>query len=196
MATSTFLEHGRWVPGIGDPTIIGWVTVAVYFIVALICFKAVFLSNIHYRQNKPGSDKSILVFWNFLAFILIFLGFNKQLDLQSLLTQIGRDIAVEQGWYKSRRTVQVIFVISIGLIGVATFTYLIRTYRNTNSSVKIALTGCVILFSFIFIRASSFHHIDIFISMKLAGVRMNGALELGGLAIIGIGGFRYSKSKN
>jgi len=39
------VENGKWIPGIGDPTIIGWITVAVYFIVALICLKAAFTSN-------------------------------------------------------------------------------------------------------------------------------------------------------
>jgi len=180
------IENGRWVPSIGDPTIIGWVTVAVYFIVAIICLKATFTSS---------SEKSIKNFWLFLTFFLIALGINKQLDLQSLLTQIGKGIAIEQGLYKDRHIVQAGFIILIGLLGVTALTFLIKTYRNTNFSIKTALTGCVILFSFILIRASSFHHMDIFINMKLVGVKMNWLLELGGLAIIGVGGFRYFYNK-
>ena len=131
----------------------------------------------------------------FLTFFLLALGINKQLDLQSLFTQIGKDIAIEQGWYKDRRIIQTGFIILIGLVGVTTLTILIKTYHNTSSSVKIALAGCTILFSFILIRASSFHHMDIFINMKLIGVRMNWLLELGGLTIIGMGAFRYFYSK-
>ena len=180
------IENGRWVPGIGDPTIIGWVTVAVYFIVAIICLKAAFTSNY---------EKPIKNFWLFLTLFLIALGINKQLDLQSLLTQIGKDMAISQGWYKDRRLVQAGFIILIGLLGITALTFLIKTYRNANFSIEIALTGCIILFSFILIRASSFHHMDIFINMKLVGVKMNWLLELGGLAIIGLGGFRYFYSK-
>lgn len=187
------IESDRWVPGIGDPTVIGWVTVAVYFVVALISLKATFLS----QQNNLAKcnsrqDKSIKVFWLFLTFFLIALGINKQLDLQSLLTQIGRDIAKSHGWYKDRRLFQTGFIILIGVIGITSLTLLIRTYRNTCYSIKIALTGCAILFIFILIRASSFHHMDIFINMKLIGIKMNWLLELGSLAIIGLGGYRYT----
>ena len=148
----------------------------------------------YFEKDGESSKKSIKNFWLFLAFFLIALGVNKQLDLQSLLTQIGKDIAVEQGWYKNRRIVQLSFIILIGLVGVTALTFLIKTYRNTHSAVKITLTGCIILFSFILIRASSFHHMDIFINLKLIGIKINWLLELGGLAIIGLGGFRYTIS--
>ena len=180
------IENGRWVPSIGDPTIIGWVTVVTYFIVAIICLKAAFTSS---------SEKSIKNFWLFLTLCLIALAINKQLDIQSLFTQIAKDTAISQGWYKDRRLVQIGFIILIGLLGITALTIIIRTYRNTSSSVKIALAGCVILFVFILVRASSFHHMDIFINMKFAGVKMNWLLELGGLTIIGTGGFRYFYSK-
>ena len=169
-------------------------TVAAYFIVAVICLKAAFTSKLDGNQNKSNHEKSIKTFWLFLTFFLIALGINKQLDLQSLLTQIGKDIAIEQGWYKNRHIVQLGFIILIGLTGVTALTFMIKTYRNTNFSVNIALTGCIILFSFILIRASSFHHMDIFINIKVASVKMNWLLELGGLVIIGIGGFRYTIS--
>ena len=181
------IENGRWVPSIGDPTILGWVTVFVYFTVAIICLKA---------ATSAESKKSEKLFWLYLTIFLIALGINKQLDLQSLFTQIGKDLAIAQGWYKDRRLVQIGFIILIGLLGVTSATILIRTYRNANTAIKIAFAGCIILFVFILIRASSFHHMDIFINMKVADVRMNGILELGGLAIIGTGGLRYFYSKN
>lgn len=180
------IENGRWVPSIGDPTIIGWVTVAVYFIVALICLKAAFTSN---------SEKSIKNFWLFLTLVLISLGVNKQLDLQNLLTQLGKEIAIDQGWYKNRRVVQAGFIFFIGLTGITTLIFLIKTYRDTNFTVKIALTGCTVLFLFILIRAASFHHVDIFINLKFIEIKMNSFLELGGLAIIGVGGYRHITTK-
>jgi hypothetical protein len=173
------VENGHWVPGIGDPSVMGWVTVIVYFIVAIICLKA------------AVSEKPEKLFWLFLTFTLIALGINKQLDLQSLLIQFGRGIAIEQGWYKDRRLIQVVFIILLGLLGISALTVLIKTYHHACFTVKIALTGCAILFSFILIRASSFNHLDIFINMKLASAIINGLLELGGLIVIGTGGYRY-----
>ena len=181
------IQNNHWVPSIGDPTILGWITVFAYFLVAIICIQA---------MTSVNSNKSENLFWLFLTIFLVALGINKQLDLQSLLTQVGRDFAIEQGWYKDRRTVQMIFIILIGLLGVTGTAVLLKIYWNANTAIKIAFSGCIILFAFILIRASSFHHMDMFINMKLADVRINGILELGGLAIIGVGGFKYSKSNS
>lgn len=187
MATESYMGKITWVPEIGDPTIIGWVTVAVYFIVSLICLKAAFITK---------NDNSIKILWKFLTVFLIFLGINKQLDLQTLLTQLGREISIAQGWYQYRRTVQVGFIILIGLSGIAGMFLLIQTFRSASAAIKIALTGSIILLVFILIRASSFHHIELLINFELTGTRINWLLELGGLAVIGIGGYRYTASQN
>ena len=181
------IENGRWVASIGDPTVMGWITVAVYFTVAIICLKA---------ATTENANKSEKHFWFYLTFFLMALGINKQLDLQSLLTQTGKDLAIAQGWYKDRRFIQMGFIILIGLLGVTGTIILLKTYRNANTAIKIAFVGCIILFVFILMRASSFHYMDIFINKELAGVRMNGILELGGLAIIGVGGFLYFYNKS
>lgn len=180
------IENGRWAPSIGDPTVMGWVTVAVYFTVAIICLKA---------ATTENANKSEKHFWFYLTFFLIALGINKQLDLQSLLTQTGKDLAIAQGWYKDRRFMQMGFIILIGLLGVTGTIVLLKTYRNAKTSIKIALVGCIILFVFILARASSFHHMDIFINFKFIGVKMNWLLELGGLAIIGTGSYQYWRNK-
>ena len=115
--------------------------------------------------------------------------------MQTLFTQVGKNIALDLGWYKNRHIIQIGFIVAIGLVGVTTLTLLIRRYRNTFFSIKVALSGCIVLFSFILIRASSFHHMDIFINMKLTGLKMNAVLELGGLAIISLGAIQYIRCK-
>ena len=159
---------------------------ATYFIVSLLYLKAAFITK---------NDKSIKIFWFSLTFFLVFLGLNKQLDLQTLFTLIGRNLAIEQGWYESRRIIQIGFIVFIGLIGTSGLIFLFNKYKSTTFEIKIVLTGCIILFSFILIRASSFHHMDIFINTRLASVKMNWLFELGGLAIIGFGGLQYFYSK-
>ena len=194
------IENERWVPGIGDPTIIGWVIVALYFVVALICIKAVFVS-VNNKQHETihdnfPSEKSIQLFWLSLVFILILLGINKQLDIQTLFVQIGRDMAKLHGWYEYRRMIQLIFITFIGIIGISTLTILIRTYRNSPSAVKVSLLGSIILFTFILLRASSFYHIGDLINIDLSSIRINEILELGGLIIIGVGGYQFSTRQN
>ena len=57
------------------------------------------------------------------------LGINKQLDLQSLLTQLLRDAAQFQGWYADRRHYQFAFVVAIaaaGVLGVGAMAWVLR----------------------------------------------------------------------
>lgn len=184
-------ENGRWAPGIGDPTIMGWVTVVIYFGAAFLCFWAVLKTYANQDNIIPGQDKALKLFWFCLSVFLIILGTNKQLDLQSLLTQVGKDMAIAQGWYEKRRVVQFLFIILIGGTGVIVLSVLIRKFWKMLDYVKVTLVGCVILFMFIMIRAMSFHHVDILINTRLAGIKMNWLFEIGGLSVILLGTIRY-----
>src|SRR5580693_6074196 len=88
------VEGGRWKPGIGDPTVMGWVTVAAYFVAVIGCFLAAWREPLPDGTRRPRSRPS--KFWLALAALMVALGINKQLDLQSLATQIGRDAI--RGW--------------------------------------------------------------------------------------------------
>jgi hypothetical protein len=92
----------NWSPGIGDPTWIGWITTVAYFIGAALCIPAFRRAWANWRSSAPG--------WLMLAIALVLLGFNKQLDLQILLTEIGRSLAQHYGWYQQRRTIQTAFI--------------------------------------------------------------------------------------
>ena len=52
------------------------------------------------------------------------------------------------------------------------------------------VAGTVFLICFVAIRAASFHHIDRFIGIRLAGMRMNWILELGGIGLVAYGAVR------
>ncbi len=165
----------RWSPQIGDPTIMGWITVASYFIVS------VFSVLVFYRQF--GRHR---MFWLFLAVLLFALGINKQLDLQSSLTAVGRCWAQAQGWYAERRTFQLRFIISIivasFLLGLLIFWSMRRDLRRT----WLALTGIALLLVFIAIRAVGFHHFDQFIGYEIGNIRVNWVFEIGGTTMIGV----------
>lgn len=124
------------------------------------------------------------MFWLLLGGFLLLLGINKQLDLQSLFTQIGRDLALAQGWYNQRTRVQFIFIGALAFIGFASLLLGIRWLRHAGFAVKLALGGCTFLFGFVLLRASSFHHMDTIIGVTLGGARLNWVFELGSLGII------------
>ena len=91
---------GRWEPGIGDPSLVGWITVAAYFSAALLCYRA------HQRASGhdpyAAVDNKVAWVWMGLALALGALGVNKQLDLQSLLTQVGDMDETVVAWDEGR----------------------------------------------------------------------------------------------
>ena len=52
------------------------------------------------------NGRRVKLFWMGLAALLVFLGFNKQLDLQTAFTFLAKDFAKATGWYENRRIVQ------------------------------------------------------------------------------------------
>jgi hypothetical protein len=174
-----------WSPGIGDPTYMAWLTVFAYFLTAALCLAA------YRRCQQPSStatDNSCppvsrwIWLGLFLAFIL--LGINKQLDLQSLLTAIGRNLAFQQGWYAERRKYQAIFIAVLILASVMMLFAFVLIFRIVGTAERLALIGAVAVITFVIVRASSFHHMDILICCRQFGVTMNRALEWSGIAIV------------
>ena len=162
----------RWQPTIGDPTVMGWVTVAAYFIGASACFVA---GNVRMRDGK---------FWLWLCFLLVCLGINKQFDFQSLLTAIGRCVSQMQGWYEDRRAVQFFFILALGTFCAALLVYTLLRMARRLHRIGIAVLGFGLLLSFVAIRAVSFTHFDAFIGTDFAGIRMNWILEIGGITLV------------
>jgi hypothetical protein len=155
----------------------GWLTVVLYAFGAWQCYR---LATKH--SGLLGRREAKL--WWLLALVLLALGINKQLDLQTALTEIGRIVAAHQGWYERRHEVQIEFV--YGVVTLASFTAigLVILAYQTHRATIFALIGSVCLLTFIVIRAASFNHFDQFINSEYLGLRMNWILEMGGICII------------
>jgi hypothetical protein len=181
-ALLAFTDGDAWRPGIGDPTVMGWVTVVAYFAVAVLCLRRVRQAGVHKKVSE-------MIFWSGLTVLLVVLGVNKQLDLQTWLTITGRHIAIAQGWYEQRRVVQLFFILLVGLTAFAGFVAMSRLVRR-NRELRLPRLGLVLLLTFVIVRAASFHHIDSLINLHFGGVRMNWVLELGAIIVIGLGAGR------
>jgi hypothetical protein len=176
---------GNWSPGIGDPTLVGWITVVVYFATAWRCLRAARrISGSMATLREARHERS---FWTILSVLFLALGINKQLDLQSLLTELGRLIARDEGWYEARGQLQLVFIIVVSVLGLAAGGAGAFLIRKGTPGAKIAAAGAALVTAFVVIRAASFHHVDRFIGSRWLGLKANWLLELGGLAIV-IGG--------
>jgi hypothetical protein len=168
------VTSAHWTPGIGDPTIAGWVTVATYFIAALLCMRA--------RAAATSVERH---WWTGLTVLMILMGINKQLDIQTLFTDIGRDMARAQGWYAQHRVVQGYFIVGLIVSGlVAALTLALTVGRKSRLWARVSIVAVCGLGVFVLIRATSFHHVDEMLGLKLGGLRYNNILELGPLLLI------------
>jgi hypothetical protein len=127
--------------------------------------------------------------WGALAIGLLLLGINKQLDLQTALTEIGRIMAAKQGWYERRQRVQIDFIIGVVLVGLWLVRSVFLLAGQNLPRLGVALMGIVFLCCFVAIRASSFHHVDHLLGADLGGLKINWIMELGGIALVGFGAY-------
>jgi hypothetical protein len=181
---------GQWSPGIGDPTITGWVTVAAYVLAAFLCGRA--FNRCKSSPTLTGERRS----WGGLTVGLVALGINKQLDLQTALTEVGRGLARQQGWYEVRRPVQAVFVLGVALVGIATSVWMGSQARKGSRGLRHALFGAVVLSAFVVIRAASFHHVDLLLGENLAGLRLNVILELWGIMWMSYGAAKFCRGSS
>jgi len=189
LATGT---DGRWHPGIGDPSVIGWVTVVAYFIAALLCFRALLLHLDRARTApNPRDERLLALFWGLLLCAMLVFGVNKQLDLQTWFTEVARDLAKRDGWYEVRRRYQVVFIMVIGLVGFTSTVAVALLLRHVLHRVLGAVIGLGALATFVVVRAASFHHIDLLLGR--GPVRLNWVLELGGITCVAVSAWRQKR---
>lgn len=168
------------VPIFHDPSGLAWVIVAAYFVGALAAFAA-------------GRSASLTEarFWLGVSLLLALLGLNKELDLQSLLTESGRTLTRAIGIYEQRRLLQGVFLLLLAGATAFAILRLTRILRRSSASAKTAALGIAILFAFILLRAASFHHIDDWVTIDVRGLRGGWWLELTGIVVIALSALVY-----
>jgi len=181
------LPYGNWYQHMGDPTVIGWTITIAYFLVTLLCWRAGLKEKTINVNIQRRPERHVL--WFGLSILFFALGINKQLDLQTLLTALGREIAQANGLYESRREIQLIFVILFVLFCFSSLVALSWWLRGCWRQYLIPILGLALLVSFVVIRAASFQHVDYLISKwRIIGpFRMKYIVELGGILIVGLG---------
>lgn len=163
-----------------DHSAIAWWIVAAYFGGAAAALWAGRLARSRDRR-----------FWFGTAILLLLLGLNKQLDLQSILTSTARSMTRHAGWYPERRVIQGLFLLTLVVTACAVVLGLLKWLRRSTAPVKSAAFGIALLVVFIVIRAASFHHIDAWVTVNAGGLRRGWWLELAGIAVIAASALAY-----
>ena len=179
--TMNFLKEIRWEPTIGDPTFMGWFTVASYAVAALLA------ARVWLRKREK--------IWLLVTIGMAGLCVNKQLDLQSLITAIGRVIAWHEGWFEQRRAYQKWIVLGVMLFFAVVGAWSVWRFNAFWRSHLLLAAGGLFLVTFIAVRAISFHHVDVFLNSGLGGMRVNWILELSGIFLVGLAAVREAAGK-
>jgi len=171
-----------WQPQIGDPTVIGWLITVQYCLAGILAVKVLTNSaKIFSIETRKKQQK----FWLALVVLMIFLGINKQLDLQNLLIAIGRYYAHRDGWFEYRRIIQYSCVIGLLVIIGLVLAWLIKNLQAIIKANRLAIMGCCCLLMFIAVRVASFYHVIDTMKMTFMGSNVAWLLEvLGALLIV------------
>ncbi|MGB0767231.1 MAG: hypothetical protein ACPGYV_05935 [Phycisphaeraceae bacterium] len=166
----------------GDSDAASWAIVAVYLCAAWLCLRC-------WRRRdaliEPRYVRRFGAFWLCLAGAMLLLGLNKQLDLQVVVHELGRQFAIRTGLFESRRIWVPIFVAGLGLFSVAAVAVVFVKMRGLWARVWLAALGLFVLCVFAVERAISFLITPLPLDAELLpGLRINQAFELLGIGLI------------
>jgi len=180
---------GRWHLGIGDPDAIAWCIVAAYAVAVALSGWAYVTAARGARRlagiddSEAKNQRTLARVWFAVAFVMLALGTNKQLDLQTWLLQTARRTAFEGGWYGDRRRYQADIIGIMLLVSMVSATVLVFLLRRVLRRILITLAGLAMLVMFVTIRAISFHYVDYVLQMG-GRLGVDVTLELAGVLLI------------
>ena len=167
----------------------GWLVFAGYLITA-------FFSALAVRAIARSAGPSIGVRgWSLMVVFLLAMGFNKQLDLHQGIWNWTRQVAKAQNWAEHRQTVHLVFVGSVGLLGVAVLAGLRHVLADAWRHHRPALFGLLMLLSAVVLRLMTLRAFEKWYGWRLHW-HLNWAVESCGLVLIVWGALRCLRGED
>src|SRR5688572_6899445 len=135
----------QWLQKVGDPTVAGWACFVGYFAAAGFCYVA--------SRAKREKHRHHVLFWTGTITVLILLGANKQLDLQTLLiAELRQLFGASQAWsYRHVFAVTMVVVLS-PLVAVA-FGSVASRLKSEPRFIQVLLVAMLLLVALAMARA-------------------------------------------
>ena len=175
-----------WHLQLDNPDFLGWLVVAGYLLAATACGWVALKTD-----NSVSAGSKI---WWLLAVVLLFLGINKQLNLQTLMIVMGRRAAFAGGWYGHRRFVQAVFSAAFALIGLCLLRFFASYAKRFIGKNRLAFAGVIVLLFFVVLRASTINHANELFGANLKDESWAWMLELCGSILIALSAAAAVKS--
>lgn len=173
-----------WQASIATAGAADWITVAAYLIAAVVSVQA---SKQAWLRREPRDN----IFWRVTAGLLMFFAVNELLDLQILFTAIGRQHAIQHGWYSEHRQVQYKFIIGLSVTAVIVGLVTLWLTRHMQVAVRVALFGLGLIGLFVLFRAASFYHFDDFLGRGNPAFNWGSIQEILGIMIVATSAIMY-----
>ena len=152
-----------------------WITAALYFWAAYGCRTTAIRLDDRSRETAA---------WTALAILLALLGVSELLQLQPAMTQFGRSIAYDEGWYWHRHDFQAVFT-KVGTAVTVVLSFgLLFAVRRASLQCAIAVACAVMIVGYIVVRAVSLHQVDALLMRTTFGVHWSRIPELTGSLVI------------
>lgn len=167
---------------------LGWTTFALYFIAAILSFRAAKVSR---SQNQAVVGQV----WSWISVGLLILGLNKQLDLQTWIIHFAGGIAKREHVYEYRRTLHALFfsgLIALSVIIALRWSAKLRMFAR---QVPMAAAGCALVTAYVVVRAASIDQVDRLLGFDLERLPGLWLLEVGGLGMVIVGQAKSRKLK-
>ena len=134
--------------------------------------------------------RRIAAFWWLLCAALTLLAVNKQLDLQTAITDRLRDASQRDGWYGQRRVLQVMLVgVALGLCALGAW-WIKRLLGRHWRTHRLVLTGVGVLLIYLILRVADIERLGEMTGLPLAASGVRDALEWIGLVLIAAAAWR------
>jgi hypothetical protein len=174
-----------WTFGANDPDLLGWATTLAYFVAAGLCYA---------RTRGVSATGRARSLWFASAVLMIGLGLNKQLDLQTPLLQAARQAATDEGWYVYQQVVRWGLLASLAAVGVSLAVVIVR---HSGLEVQVCgpiAAGFLMLLIFIILRALPVEHVKNAFGWDVSHIHgKRHVLELAGVLSIAAGAATRSK---
>jgi hypothetical protein len=154
---------------------------ALAYLVAGICCVIAGIREVRRKRDYPALWPA---FWFVTAVFFFAIVAARETDVIDLMTRLGRETAIAQGWYDHRRKYQTMVIAAI--TGVWFITVVISLWR-VPARRRRYLPEAIVVFSLLAfggVRAVSLHQVDAVLYRRpIHGVKIDAILELAGVAL-------------
>lgn len=167
-----------------DSSLLAWLTVVAYLIAAALCEIVSVRAEYIFRDAYIRQHRLI---WGLLSLVMLFLGINKELDLQTWFTNIIKELAWNGGWYEAGRAMQGVFIGGLALVGLVVGLGMLWYMRRVWRHYWLLSLGVLFLARFVVVRAAGFYGVELpRLSEFTGGFQINWLLEFLGASVIAV----------